>query len=1693
MTHSSKGFGLSLALLLGSMSLGRAMIVPLPAVAQSLDENTVTGELTADSDVTEGDRYFNRHTFEGIEGDHILIDLMSEDTNAYLILVGPDGEAIANDSDSGEKWDARIAVTLPVTGTYEIWASTFWPEQTGPYTITWQPATPDDVAENEVLRQADDLMQQAYLLYNDAQYAETIPLLEEATAIRREQLGDRHPDLVTNYLYLGLLNFLVGHYDDVEVALQQYLLLHQENQLEVASALNDLALVYELQEQWVKAEQAFAESLAILRQLQIEQPDIAHSADLVGGLNRLADLMDKQGAVEETVHIYQSAIELVEALEDQHTPLAISYNNLGLLYAAQGQYDEAETYYQQAIQVARNLPEPDLPNLATSLSNLAQVFRQQGNFAAAESLFLESLDIRQDYFGEQHLSVAISLSGLGNLYGEQGRYEEAAHLLGQALEIERSELGDRHPEVAISLNNWAAVIEDLDRYDEAEQAYLEAISINREHFGDQHPKVTTNLNNLALLYSDQGRYEEAEEHHLQAIAIETELFGEEHPALAIDLNNLAILYKDQGRYAEAEALYARALSINREHLGDRHPDVATILSNLGGLYENKGHYSESENLLLEAISIFEENFGKVHPEISTTLSKLGITYHSQGRYGLSESTFQRALEINQQVFEEGNLSTASILNNLATLYSEQARYNDAARIFQEVVSIYREKLRDNHPDIASTLSNLAEVYLQQGNYSEAENIHLEALGIRRMVWGENHPDVALSLHNLAGAMHEQGRYQEARSLYLQSLNINREQLGEQHLSVATTLGNLATVYDDLGRYGEAEELYLEALEIKQVTLDERHPSVAITLNNLASSYNEQGLYSEAEATNLEALSIRREYYGDRHPDVANSLNSLAELYEDLGRYDESESSYLEALNIFREAVGENHPSYTVSLHNLASLYHSQGDLSKSEPLFLQVLEVERSQLGDNHPRVATTLNNLAVLLYAQGRFNEAEGYIAEALEIQKDNFGDFHPLIAISLTNLALVYSAQGYHSESETLYQEALEINRSIFGDEHLEVANILSNLALFKERQGDTSEVESLLIEALEVRTRILGENHSDVALSLNNLGAFYANRGLYAEAEELYLQALAIWQQLSASHPKLAENHANLAVLYYGNNQLEQAIEQVQASLEIEEIHLNLNLATLADDQRQQYVDNLGESLDVNLSLHLQTATDLPEATELALTTILRRKGRVLEAGIDSFAALRQNLDSEEVDLLDRLINQQQQIAALTINAPNSQISDAYLTVLTELEDEATQLEAELARRSAAFQAEFQPPDIATVQAQIPTDSALLEYVRYQPFNPTAPRLERFGEDRYAVYVLTSGGDITAVDLGEAVVIDNATQSLLSSLEDANQSIRAVQQQADALYSLILAPIRTALSDQEHLLIAPDSVLNLLPFEVLFTPQERYLVEDFQVTYLTSGRDLLKLGLNNSNENAPVIFAAPDYGETATTIVSNGTRSVDMRSLQVEPLAFAAREGRTLSQLLPDSVLFTGSAATEHTLKQVEAPRILHIATHGLFLPDAARETEFSEDTYEVYEVPSENPLIRSMLALEGFNRRSSGREDGVFTALEASYLNLYGTQLVTLSACETGQGEVVSSEGIYGLRRAFAIAGAESLLMSLWRVDDEGTTALMEHYYQNLLSGMGRSEALRQVQLETLNADGQERHPFDWAAFVLAGDWRSLESR
>jgi CHAT domain-containing protein len=581
-------------------------------------------------------------------------------------------------------------------------------------------------------------------------------------------------------------------------------------------------------------------------------------------------------------------------------------------------------------------------------------------------------------------------------------------------------------------------------------------------------------------------------------------------------------------------------------------------------------------------------------------------------------------------------------------------------------------------------------------------------------------------------------------------------------------------------------------------------------------------------------------------------------------------------------------------------------------------------------------------------------------------------------------------------------------------------------------------------------------------------------------------------------------NLATLSAARGDGAQAVEFQARANAIDEHSISLNLNTGSERQKLSYLRSLLDKVDKTISLQLRLAPDDRRAREQSVALILQRKGRVQDVMTNSLSSLRRHLSAEDQELLGRLNATYAQLSRLVLEG-SQQIPAAEQRIrIGTLEEQKEKLEAEISRRSAGFYQQSHSVTFDAIHSAVPDNAALIEFAIYRPFDPKAIEAKAFGEPRCVAYVLRKQGEVQWRELGEAKVLAVAIDQLREALRDPKR--QDVRQLARALDEKLMKPVRPLLGDATQLLVSPDGALNLIPYEALVDEQNRYLIERFSFAYLASGRDLLRLQVARDSKSNPIVVANPAFGEPELTAMANaGGRGSQLASLGAKrqtvttgsdfaPLGGTTGEAQAIKSLFAEASVLTGTRATESSLKRVSAPRIMHIATHGFFLTDApVPSNAIAEKTRAISaSIKIANPLLRSGLALAGANLRQSGTDDGILTALEASALNLWGTKLVTLSACDTGVGEVKNGEGVYGLRRAFVLAGTETLVMSMWPVSDYVTRELMTAYYRGLKQGQGRGEALRQVQLSMLKRKGRD-HPFYWASFIQSGEWANLDGK
>lgn len=971
---------------------------------------------------------------------------------------------------------------------------------------------------------------------------------------------------------------------------------------------------------------------------------------------------------------------------------------------------------------------------------------------------------------------------------------------------------------------------------------------------------------------------------------------------------------------------------------------------------------------------------------------------------------------------------------------------------------------------------------------------------------------AKRLEQQVGELFEENKYDEAIKLASRALAIREKLLPPDNPDIAECLNDLGVLYQQKGEFAQALPLLVRGLAIREKALKADDPLIIETLTNLAAVYRAEMDYRNAGPLLQRVLSLNEQAFGPDHGDVATSLNSLAMLYMESGDYNSAEPLFVRALSVRQKIFGPEHASSAQSLNNLAALYRNKGEYARAESLFERALAIREKAPGPDQRDLASSLNNLAGLYQLKGDYERAEPLFERALTIREKAQSD-SLAVAESLNNLALLYKQKKEYERAEPLYLRSLEIRQKQLKPDHPDVATALSNLALLYLEKNQLARAEALFQRALSIREKVYGKDHQIYAQSVSNLASLFFLKGDFQQSEALHRNALTIFgRTLGPQHPLTCLSRNNLAQILYVKGNLPQAAPLLVLNNEIREKNLLPILSIGSENEKLAYMATLSEETDFTISFQLRSSPKDLRAMALAITTVLRRKGRVIDVMADSISALRRRANPEDRKLLEQLFATRAQLASLMLKGPERTGAAEHRAIIARLEAEVQRLEAQVSAQSVQFRAQSQLVTFHRVQRAIPANVALIEFVLYRPFNSTPKTTDEvFGRPRYLAYVIRQKGYPAWVELGDAQDIETRIDKLREALRDPSHT--EVKQVARAVDEKVMQPVRKLLGKQTRALVSPDGALNLIPLAALVDEQGRYLVRRYSFTYLTSGRDLLRMQTRARNSRAPLVIADPDFGKQTSAAgserklaISSGKSPaadmIDFSEVYFDSLPSTAEEGRRLGQIFPGATLLMREQATEAALKKVTAPEILHIATHGFFLEKVispahtghrgglVQNAGAPESSTPVMRI--ENPLLRSGLAFAGANQRQSDEgEDGILTALEATGLDLWGAKLVVLSACDTAVGEVKTGDGVYGLRRALLIAGAESEVMSLWPVSDVATRDLMIAYYKAMRAGQDQAEALRQVQLKMI-ARPPYQHPYFWASFIHSGRWQSFNN-
>jgi CHAT domain-containing protein len=1107
----------------------------------------------------------------------------------------------------------------------------------------------------------------------------------------------------------------------------------------------------------------------------------------------------------------------------------------------------------------------------------------------------------------------------------------------------------------------------------------------------------------------------------------------------------------------------------------------------------------------QAFSIARDNLGEAHMATLISASDLAALQLRAGRIEAAETNLQAAIKSAETALGAGHPETLKIRYALANFYQVQARYPQVIEVQRANWQAATAALGATHPESLTAAMATARAEINAGHHAEGGKILDSTCGASRMVYGDWHVETSRCLMQQGSVARRRGDFDAAATLFDQARAIQKLVIDDANpLGISTRIGQ-AEVQQYRGQLAEAQE-NLEGA-IRDATAAHDDGNLWAARSDLVEILDDRGNHDAAETLANDVLKHNTDTLGPNHPDTVASMIALGAVYRKQGRLAEAEKAFDQAYEIYRKVLGEQHASTVIAANNLGEILEKEGIYERAEPYMRGALLGAQKAFGETHPTTLATMNNLGLLYESQGVFDKAEPLYKSVVTILGKAGGPRNPETVASVNNLAYLYLLEGQYDKAAEMFRQVLTAWEKAYGPKHINTLKALNNLARATGKAGHTAEAEKLFDRALAGRRAALGERHMDTLRSMHDLAALYAATGRNDQAQALLEKTLAADEAvLGKAHPYTFETLNTLAAVQTARNESAAALATRHTIFERRNSFLDRVLPVTGDNAREGYVRLHAPELAayVALLVHQDDAT----AGKGVLEASLHRKGLLLKVASEIQQIARLSRDPALAQIGDELNAARKKLAALTLSGPTEETRANHLDVIAGLEDRINDLQAEMGRASQRFRQTNAPIGLDDLVKALPADAALVDFFIY-------------GEDgaqKLVAATLTKNGDnpvFGLVRFPDLAAINSAVMKYRGDIQNEEMEFDELMDSGQAVYSLVWKPLETALGGRKTAFVAPDGTLNILPMSALVAKDGKYLIEKVDLHFMGSSRDLLP-SLVPPAKGGYFINAGPDYNtdavidkdvvekaksRSANVEMQQGLRGMSsgMRGLHFDPLPGAEREGQLIVKTISDGgrpvTMFTKGDAQEKMLRSFEEPpEILHIATHGFFLKadDTLRRRLLSMQRSADIQIPppGDNPLLRAGLAFAGINANAKvlgeidTDNDGVLTALEVLNLNLTGTKLVILSACETGLGEIHEGEGVYGLRRSFQQAGAGTVVSSLWEVSDAGTQTLMSALYKRLLAGQSPHDALHDAQLEMLH-NNQWSAPYIWSAFFMVG--------
>ena len=1210
-----------------------------------------------------------------------------------------------------------------------------------------------------------------------------------------------------------------------------------------------------------------------------------------------------------------------------------------------------------------------------------------------------------------------------------GKYAEALPVAEQTVSATLKELGKNDPQYTLAQIKLGEILRILGKYPQAETLYLNMSAQDKLQYGDTSTAYARGLESLVAVYSAQGKYVLAEKNQEISYKIILKNTGNQSEFFAQSLNNIASVKQQIGKFQEAATFYTQAIELEKKLNLQNTAKHAKILKNSALNYYQMGNYKECERILKDALNITKQAETENSLIYADILHYLGTTYTILSKYVDAETALNQSLSIQKAISTENTADYANTLGALGELYNKKTDFVKSETFLQQSSQIRKKVLGEKSYNYASSLSQMANLYQKMSKFQQALTLRKQAMDIFKEVSGEKSGDYARSMVEYAETALILSYLEITETNLLQAKALYLQIYGENAIQLSPLYTNFVDLYSKTTRFPLAVEYAQKTYEIDKKILGGNNAEFATTAMNLGRTLMYVSRYSDSEKYLLQSLSIRTKLFGENHYTCAYSYQNLAELYIRMGLLKEAKEFGEKAGVIFEKTFGKMSVEYAVT----ANFMGDQAVMSNNFPL-------------------ATT------------KFAESLGIIEQILG--KNN--GFYMLVLQNLTNM---YLKTGKIKQGIALYDKIQAYYMTDAGAKDPNICSFTMMMAFTHAQAGNKEMSEKLINIAMGMYAEKFGANNIDTNFALAYALLLYMNNGKFTADVRKFYQ------------------------IYKQNQQ----------------VFTDKFFPNFTEQEREAFFKQTSLVFEKFCTPLLKNGTS--EDVVTVFDTQLFTKSMLFNANDKTKKAILESKDPQTVALYKEWQAQKEKnIRYLKLSVDDLKAQNINLD---ELEKNITKIEKELAQKTKDFITNTKIITHKNIQARLKANEAAIEVVRYREmvyFGTVNDTLVH-----YAILILKDKG------APEVVLIKNGTELEQESINFYRNNITAKKSDAFS-YNNFWESINTKLTGINKVYFSPDGVYNQLSLDALYNPKtKKYLADEIDIQLVVSTRDILELNQQEQTENfanfQAYLVGFPAYGTKNNTsdtknnadrsIMTNTTNQKTKQTLSramnfadVQDLPGTKTEIDNLNTIIAQAkiktVLLSQEKATEDAVKAFKKPSILHIATHGFFISnhkDNAENAFFDGLSAEALKKVTNNPLLRSGLLLAGCKQGILGKntdtnvsnissEDGILTAYETAGLDLENTSLVVLSACETGLGEVVNGEGVFGLQRAIKTAGAKSIIMSLWKVDDAASQKFMTAFYTNWITKKLPKRAAFRAAQTTIRTEYAS--PLYWAAFVLVGE-------